>query len=94
MDVSKLVADNSSISDRLERRFGLGTRADLRRALYLRLEALCNHSDPSVGERAYQVIASAVADAHGKLKPGNYFASVVMARLQERGLIEARPSEF
>lgn len=92
--MSTLVAPTLSISERLEKRFGTGTRPDLRRTLYHRLEALCTQSDSTLAERCYQVIASVVADAAGKSKPGNYFAAVSVARLQEKGLLDARPSEF
>jgi hypothetical protein len=73
----------TEISKRLEMRFGLGTRPELRRQLYTRLERLV----ASEGEGAYVCIASAAADSAGKLNPGRYFAHVVMLRLQERGVV-------
>lgn len=92
MDVSSAVDNIDTIESRLERRFGLGTRPDLRRSLYRRLEALCN--DPDIGERVYSVISAAAADAAGKSKPGNYFAFVVCERLRERSLIPAPECTF
>jgi hypothetical protein len=77
--------DMSDVSSRLERRFGLGTRPDLRKALYQRLERLVENE----GEPAYLVIASAAADAVSKDNPGRYFAHVVITRLMERGIVPA-----
>lgn len=92
MDVSTRVQGIDTMAERLERKFGVGTRPDLRRSLYQRLDAL--YSDPEIGERVYQVVASAAADAIGKSKPGNYFAFVVMERLRERGLVKAPEAVF
>lgn len=75
------------IAARLERRFGLGTNPDLRTALYNKLEALVNGDQ---GDKVLECIDSVVADAVGKSDPGRYFAKVSIARLQERGLMEAR----
>ena len=77
--------DTSHIADRLERRFQLGSRPTLRRALYQRLQALVDEK----GERAYLVIATVADDATGKDDPGKYFAWVVIRRLQERGILSA-----
>lgn len=77
--------DFTNIAERLERRFGCGTRPELRKALYQRLAHLIEEE----GEPAYIVIASAAADAEGKTNPGRYFAHVVMLRLMERGIIDA-----
>lgn len=92
MDMSSAVASIDTLASRLERKFGLGSRPDLRRSLYERLDAL--YSDPEIGERVYQVVASAAADAVGKSKPGNYFAYVVLERLRERGIIQAPTAVF
>lgn len=75
--------DMENIADRLLRRFGPGTRPDLRKQLYSRLAEVVERE----GEPAYVIIASAAADAEGKTNPGRYFAHVVMRRLQERGVI-------
>jgi len=77
--------DMHDVAARLEQRFGLGTRPELRKALYQRLE----HVIETEGEPAYVVVASAAADAAGKENPGRYFAHVVMLRLMERGIIDA-----
>lgn len=76
--------DMTNVATRLETKFGLGTRPDLRKALYARLE----HLVEEYGDRAYVAIASAAADAVGKENPGRYFARVVMLRLYERHVIQ------
>ncbi len=77
--------DCTRIAESLERRLGLGTKPILRRALYQRLQELCEHE----GERAYLVVASVLADAESGRKDdkGRYFASVVLRRLMERRVI-------
>lgn len=79
MDMNNLVA-------RFEKHFGLGSRPDLRKALYQRVAQVASE-DPS--QRAYLVISSVVADAAGKDDPGRYFAKVVLSRLQEKGFMIA-----
>lgn len=75
--------DMTCIAERLERKFGLGTRPALRKALYQRLADIVEQEGPS----AYRVVAEAAVDSEGKQNPGRYFAHVVMARLQERGVV-------
>lgn len=77
--------DMSEIAHRLEVRFGLGTRPELRRRLYLALEALVE----THGCEAYTIVAAAAADSQGKTHPGRYFAKVVKLRLVERGIVQA-----
>jgi hypothetical protein len=72
-----------NLCERLIRKFGLGTRPDLRRGLFERLERIVAEQ----GERAYLVVASAAADAEGKTNPGHYFCRVVQLRLAERHLV-------
>ncbi len=74
----------SDVANRLAKKFGLGSRPDLRRQLYDRLELLVQMDDSG---RAYQILAGVAADALGKRDPGRYFAHVVCARLQEKGII-------
>lgn len=74
----------SDVAERLVKKFGCGSRPDLRRSLYDRLEALVQTDDTG---RAYQIIAGVAADAIGKRDPGRYFAHVVCSRLQEKGII-------
>jgi len=76
--------DDTDVASRLAKKFGLGSRPDLRRQLYERLALLVQHDDT---RRAYQIIAGVAADAIGKNDPGRYFAHVVCARLQEKGII-------
>ena len=78
--------DMTDVAHRLELKFGLGTRPDLRKALYKRLEQVIGEQ----GERAYVAVASAAADAIGKENPGRYFARVVILRLYERGILESQ----
>jgi len=73
------------VKGRLIRRFGLGTRRELREALYERLAKLVEEE----GQPALNVIATVAADAAGKRDEGRYFAFVVMRRLMDRGLIAA-----
>jgi hypothetical protein len=75
--------DGSSIVERLERRFGLGSKPLLRKALYQRLAQLVEDE----GEPAYLVIATVAADADKARDRGKYFAWVVMRRLIERGIL-------
>ena len=76
-----------SVAGRLEKRLGLGTNPELRKALYVKLQQLCEGSE---GTKVLECIDTCVSDAHGKSDPGKYFAYVVCRRLQERGLMEAR----
>jgi hypothetical protein len=77
--------DMTEIAHRLEVKFGLGTRPDLRRSLYRDLEGIVE----SHGPEAYIIIASAAVDSEGKEHPGRYFARVVKLRLMERGILQA-----
>lgn len=78
--------DTAHIAKRLEARFQLGSRPDLRRALYQRLEQLVEEK----GEAAYLVIATVAADAErARSDRGRYFSRVVLLRLMERGIIDA-----
>ena len=76
---------SEEVVERLTRRFGTGTRKELRMALYERLGSLVQ----AEGQPALNIVATVAADAAGKREPGRYFAFVVMRRLQERGLIPA-----
>lgn len=83
-------AGGPQIAARLEKRLGLGTAPELRRALYQRIEeAVCNAPDPM---RALDVVNSVVQDAVKKTTPGHYFAAVAMKRLIERGCAEPAAS--
>jgi hypothetical protein len=84
----------AAVADRLERRFGLGTRPDLRRALYKRLEQLCCEGSPQTTERAYQIIGRTASDASVKSDPAHYFARVVLLRLQEAGIVQMPDYDF
>lgn len=75
--------DMSNIAERLEAKFGTGSRPELRRALYQRLEKCVEEH----GQAAYRILAVTAADSLGKKNPGRYFAHVVMARLHETGIL-------
>ena len=75
--------DMSNVAVRLQRRFGSGTRPELRMNLYKRLENLVTEC----GSSAYATICEVAQDAGSKENPGRYFAKVVMLRLKERGFI-------
>lgn len=77
--------DGSEVVERLKRRFPVGSRPELRLALYERLGSLVEEK----GQPALNVIATVAADAAGKRRPDHYFAWVVMRRLIERGMIDA-----
>lgn len=75
--------DRSEIEAKLERRFGMGTRPELRKALYQRLADLIE----AEGEPALIVIAGCAQDAEGKRQPDRYFCAVIIRRLMERGFL-------
>lgn len=75
------------IAARLEQALGLGTNPELRRALYVKLEALVNGEK---GSEVLEVLDAVVNDAMSKTEPGRYFAYVATRRLQERGLMTDR----
>lgn len=76
--------DMTDVATRLTRKFGLGSRPEVRQAFYQRLEDLVLEH----GELAYVAIASAAADSIGKEDPGRYFTRVATLRLRERGLLQ------
>lgn len=77
--------DCSEVVDRLTRRFGMGSKPELRKALYERLGRIVE--DGEVGEEALHIISTVAADSVGKRTPAQYFAWVVMRRLMDRGII-------
>ncbi|MES2360094.1 MAG: hypothetical protein V4529_17265 [Gemmatimonadota bacterium] len=78
-----------SLASRLYKRFGPGSRPDLRQQLYTRLELLCTEGPPHQTDRAYQIVVRTASDAQGKTEPSKYFCRVVLLRLQEAGIIGA-----
>lgn len=75
--------DATEVVERLRRRFPVGSRPELREALYLRLGQIVEDH----GELAVHVIAEVAADAARARNPGHYFAFVVMRRLIERRIV-------
>lgn len=62
-----------TISARLEKRFGLGQRPEIRKALYRKVESWV----ASRGEKALSEISRVVAQAVSARHPGKYFASTI-----------------
>lgn len=75
--------DGDEVVARLTRRFGLGSRRDLREGLYRQLGDLVEEK----GEAALAIIASVIADTDGKTDKGRYFAFSVKRRLRDRGIL-------
>jgi len=76
--------NGQEVYERLVKRFGFGTRRELREALYKRLRDLVEGPD---GYDVYLVIVGVAADAAKATDQGRYFSKVVMRRLLERGLL-------
>jgi hypothetical protein len=74
---------SEGLPGKLERRFGLGSRPETRRAFYRRLELACQVH----GERAWTQIRIVAAEAADKKAPANYFCRSVLCRLREGGLM-------
>lgn len=77
--------DREDIVQRLKRRFPVGSKPELRLALYERIGQLVEDR----GDVAYHVVAEVAADAAGKRNPAHWFCFVVIRRLIERGIIDA-----
>jgi len=73
----------SGLADRLSKRFGLGDRPVLRRALFDRLQRECTYH----GEVVYRIIASACRSSESAREPDRYFCSVVSRRMREAGFL-------
>lgn len=71
------------VADRLQRRFGLGNKPDVRRGLYERLQLAVEVH----GQRAFTAIRTVAAEADGKRKPDRYFCRAAICRLREAGLM-------
>ncbi len=87
-DAVSQIPVGENLASRLFKRFGGGSRPDLRQQLYQRLESLCVEGAPHQTDRAYQIVARTASDAQGKSSPDRYFCRVVTLRLIEAGLIE------
>lgn len=75
--------------ERLGRRLGFGRQPAKRRLFYQYLGRLVD----TEGERVYDLIGTALAQAVGKRDPGNYFCRAIALKLREAGLAKARPKE-
>lgn len=70
------------IADRLQKQFGLGDKAQLRRIFYER----CQLAVDRFGDAAYSQIVQAAIDAKKATCPARFFCAAVKARLELRGL--------
>jgi hypothetical protein len=71
------------LSERLEKRFGLGANPEARRKLYKRFELAVEVH----GERALVQLKTVAAEAAGARKPDRYFCRAGLCRLREQGLM-------
>lgn len=71
------------LTERLERRFGLGANPEARRRLYRRLELAVEVH----GERALVQLKTVAAEAASARKPDRYFCRASLCRLRENGLM-------
>lgn len=71
------------LAQKLERRYGLGSKPDARRTFYRRLELACEIH----GERVYTAIRTVAAEADGARQPERYFCATALRRLREGGLM-------
>lgn len=71
------------IEEKLERRYGLGSKPDSRRAFYRRLRLAVEIH----GERAWIALRTVAAEADGARLPERYFCRTALARLRESGLM-------
>lgn len=76
-----------SVSERLERKFGLGNKPVVRRLLYLRLEVLVS----KLGAPMLALIDESVAQAAGTLEPDHYFCRAIVRKLNEAGYGDKKP---
>lgn len=74
---------SEGLGAKLERRFGLGSKPETRRAFYRRLELACEVH----GERVWTQLRIVAAEADGKKTPANYFCRTALCRLREAGLM-------
>lgn len=69
------------IASKLERLFGLGDNAALRRKLYIRIQKCAIEHGPE----CYEIVRSAVTSAQIADKPDRYFCTAVTAELKAQG---------
>lgn len=74
---------SEDLAKKLERRYGLGSKADARRAFFKRLElAVQVH-----GERVWIQIRTVAAEADSARQPDRYFCATALRRLREGGMM-------
>lgn len=71
------------LAQKLERRYGLGSKPEARRTFYRRLELATEIH----GERVYIAIRTVAAEADGARCPDRYFCATALRRLREGGLM-------
>lgn len=74
---------SAGLAQKLERRFGVGSRPETRRAFYRRLELATEVH----GERVWTQLRIITAEATGKKAPDRYFCRTALCRLRENGLM-------
>jgi hypothetical protein len=74
-------APGQSLVQRLRSKYGLGNNPAKRMALYRKIERLVEQH----GDRAYQVVAEANAQAHGLQYADRYFCKTVVCKFKELG---------
>ena len=79
------VERGQSVSERLLRKFGLGTDPRRRRELFHRVQLVVEKH----GDVALEVVSAVVADAVGKNKPAHWFCRSILNRFRDRGLLLA-----
>jgi len=71
------------LAQKLERRYGLGSKPEARRTFYRRLELATEVH----GERVWIAIRTVAAEADGARCPERYFCATALRRLRETGLM-------
>lgn len=74
---------SKDLPEKLERRFGTGSKPEARRAFYRRLELATEIH----GERVWTQLRIVAAECDGKREPGRYFCKTALLRLREAGLL-------
>jgi len=67
--------------------YGEGERPDLRRALFIRVDRLCQDR----GKDMIILVREAITQAKGMRQPGHYFCRAIRAKINEAGFLEELP---
>lgn len=74
---------SEGLAQKLERRFGLGSKPETRRAFYRKLELATEIH----GERVWTALRIVAAEADGARLKERYFCATALRRLREQGLM-------